>query len=494
MQTILLKIAYRNLREHKTKTLIIGILIMLGISILVIGNSFLETANRGIENTYINNYTGNIIITSSEMEAPLLTMPMRSGNLDAATPIIPEFQKLKDYVQAIPGVAGTAEQIDGIATLQWGEFGEGVSTLFGVDPVNYPSLFPSGINIVSGTFLSEDEEGIVLSSETADSLSKSANAEIKVGDTVLVTGRNGTSGTKIRELTVRGIHEPLQSSPEMAMVSYVDPVNMRILNGIMLLSAADSEQITEELILSSENEEDLFSGEGTDLFTEVMPQQNILPVDTWDSILGDTLERNTFLETDPDGWHFMMVKLEDGVNGDKVLEDLNQYFEASGIDAKAWGWLDGAGMTAQMAVGLQIMFNILILIVAVVAVIVIVNALVISVSERIGEIGTMRAIGARKGFVRMMITWETIIISLFFGLLGILLGAVTIWILGIFGISAGSNPFLLVLLGGESFYPALSTAAMGQSLLVITVMGVLASLYPVSLALKISPVRAMTEN
>jgi putative ABC transport system permease protein len=147
-----------------------------------------------------------------------------------------------------------------------------------------------------------------------------------------------------------------------------------------------------------------------------------------------------------------------------------------------------------MANTTKIVFNVLIFIVAVVAVIIIMNTLVISVTERIGEIGTMRAIGARKSFVRKMITWETIIISVYFGLIGIILGALVVGIMGGIGFSAGGNMFLTVLFGGEIFRPVLSATAMGQSLLIITAVGILASLYPVSVALNISPVRAMSEN
>jgi putative ABC transport system permease protein len=501
MENVLLKIAYRNLKEHKTKTLIIGILVMLGISILVIGNSFIETASKGIEENYISNYTGNIIITSSEMESPSLTMPMLSGDIEDATPIIPDFPHIKEYVDSLDGISGSAEQIDGIASIQWGDFGEGFSILFGINPSNYSAIFPGGINLISGDFLTDGEEGIVISKELADSLNDSANDEIKPGDTILITAINGTSGTKIRELTVRGIHEPSNSAAELGMVSYVDPENMRILNGITLNALEDVELSgDEEALLGSVDEDYLFgSGEddlfgGDDLFAEVTPEENALSLDDWDSILGDTSERSFYTATNPDGWHFMMLKLDDGANSNRTIKDLNTYFEEQGIEAKAWDWIDGAGMSAQMANTTKIVFNVLIFIVAVVAVIIIMNTLVISVTERIGEIGTMRAIGARKNFVRMMITWETIIISVFFGLIGIILGALVVGVMGGIGFSAGGNMFLTVLFGGEIFRPVLSATAMGQSLLIITAVGILASLYPVSVALKISPVRAMSEN
>jgi ABC-type lipoprotein release transport system permease subunit len=493
MENVLLKIAVRNLLEHKTKSLIIGMLIMIGITILVVGNSFIDTAAKGIEENYISNYTGNIIITSSEMEVPSLTMPMMSGDLEAATPIIPQYNEIREYIVTLPQVHSVAQQIDGLAIIKWEDKGEGFSILFGVEPESYMGSFPDGITILEGQFLQAGEPGIILSKEVAQSLSDSANEEIKPGDKVLITAMNGTSGTKIRELTIYGIHELTGSSPELEMVSYVDPENMRILNGITL-NTIDKVDLSsdEEALMGSVDEDDLFGSDDDSLFSDASTDEEEFAIDDWDSILGDTSIRDFYNVTNPDGWHFMMVRLNNIKDTDKTIAQLNSYFDEREIEAKAWDWIDGAGMSAQLANTMKIAFNILILIVAIVAVIIIMNTLVISVTERIGEIGTMRAIGARKGFVRMMITWETIIISAFFGLLGIVLGAIIVGIMGAIGFTA-TNMFMQVLLGGTVFRPVLSLTAMGSSLLVITLVGIIASLYPVSVALKISPVTAMNE-
>jgi putative ABC transport system permease protein len=492
MENILLKIAYRNLKEHKTKSLIIGILIMLGITILVVGNSFIETASQGIEDNYINNYTGNIIITSSEIESPSLTAP--SGDIEAATPILPQYPEIKEYVQSLKGVSSVTEQLGGMASIKWGEFGEGFAILYGVEPESYRASFPDGVNIVEGRFLKPGEPGILISREIADSLNETSGEVIKPGDSLLLTSMNGNSGTKIREMTVYGIHEPVNGAAELGYAAYVDPKNMRILNGITL-NTVENVSLTseEETLLGSVNENDLFGEGEDDLFADLSVGDDSSADPDWDSILGDTSQRDYFTATDPNGWHYIMVSLNQGVSSEKMIRDLNGYFAEEGIEARAWDWIDGAGMSAQLANTMKIAFNVLIFIVAIVAVIIIMNTLVISVTERIGEIGTMRAIGAKKSFVRMMITWETIIISIFFGLMGIVLGAAIVAIMGSVGFSAGGNMFLTVLLGGEIFRPVISLSAMGLSLIVITIIGVIASLYPVSVALKISPVQAMSE-
>ena len=68
MSSVLIRIALRNLRLHLAKTLIIGSLIMLGIAILVIGNSFMDTIKAGIEKNYTENYTGDLFIVNNQVE------------------------------------------------------------------------------------------------------------------------------------------------------------------------------------------------------------------------------------------------------------------------------------------------------------------------------------------------------------------------------------------------------------------------------------------
>ena len=136
------------------------------------------------------------------------------------------------------------------------------------------------------------------------------------------------------------------------------------------------------------------------------------------------------------------------------------------------------------------MFNVIIIVIAVVAVIIIMNTLVISVTERISEIGTMRAIGASKRFIRQMIGAETVTLAVVFGCAGVALGMVLLLILGATGIRA-SNTFLRILFGGEVLSPEVSAGAVAFSLIMVVVIAIVASLYPLVIALRISPRQAM---
>ena len=115
------------------------------------------------------------------------------------------------------------------------------------------------------------------------------------------------------------------------------------------------------------------------------------------------------------------------------------------------------------------------------------------VGERIAEIGTVRAIGGQKSFVRGMITIEVLMITVVFGIVGMGLGSIVVTIFNVVGIQA-SNLFLQILFGGTTLNPVLSITSLFTSLGIVAVIGVIASLYPASVALGIAPVQAMQRN
>ena len=61
------RLALRNLSEHKSKTIIISLFLVFGMAIVVLGNSFLESINRGLEKESRQTYTA-ALLTSIEPE------------------------------------------------------------------------------------------------------------------------------------------------------------------------------------------------------------------------------------------------------------------------------------------------------------------------------------------------------------------------------------------------------------------------------------------
>ncbi len=493
MENVILKIAYRNLWKHKIKTFIIGILVALGILILVVGNSLMDSAAAGLRKAYIENFTGDLIITSGAMKNPSMFMDGVMSEPDSPLPIIPDEPKIEEYLSGLKGVNAFNPQISGAVSIKH-EDDQGFTLIFSFDPARYREVFQDNIELIEGEFLKKGEEGLILSEDTIKRMRDFGGKEIKVNDKVLLTKINSITGTKIREVTVRGIFRFKNDSPQLRIISFLDVDNMRIINGMLKNTNIATDLTAEEKSLLGQVDENSLFGEtdGLDGLVESPDSVSSSPSD-YLSILGDTSKLELYRETDPAAWNYIVVKLDPEVRSAKVIKQLNKWFAEQGIDAKAYSWLSGAGAIAKMSNTLKIVFNLLIFIVAVVGVIIIMNTLVISVTERIGEIGTMRAIGAKKSFIRKMIMMETLMITVIFGLIGAFTGIVITWITGAVGFTA-TNEFLQVIMGGKVFHPVVSVKAVFMSLFIVGGIGIFASLYPVAVALKISPVKAMGEN
>jgi putative ABC transport system permease protein len=279
------------------------------------------------------------------------------------------------------------------------------------------------------------------------------------------------------------------------MVSLIDATSLRALMGMNVQAASDIKlDATEKALLGEVDEDSLFTGGDDALFSgSLVSEANTVKQKHSEkdllNILGDKTS-NPKEQNDSGAWHFLILKLKDPGQTERVRAELTKYFAAENIAADTQGWVEGAGVMASMTTGIKTVFNIIVLIVAVVAVIIIMNTLVISVTERLAEIGTMRAIGAQKGFVRKIITLETAIISGVFGLIGIVAGCLILLILNLTGIEA-PNMFFRIIFGGEVLRPVLSISSVLLSLVVVSVISIVASLYPVAIALKVQPVKAM---
>lgn len=230
MNGVIARIAFRNLREHTLKTLIIGGLMALGVMVFVIGNSFIETIAAGVEESYVNNYTAHLFVAPAEVESPSLTLSRNV--MESSSAPLPDFVALRELVAARPEVAGVTAQNNGAASIRWGEQAEGFTMLLGIDPESYRRLFPTGIKLTAGRFLAPGESGIVLSATVAEMLGEHDGRTVVPGDTIVLTGANERTGTKIRELTVRGIHDYGDAAFDIALISFTDAETVRILNGM----------------------------------------------------------------------------------------------------------------------------------------------------------------------------------------------------------------------------------------------------------------------
>ena len=192
---VIWKLAFRNLRQHKTKTLIIGVIISIGIAVLVVGNSLLDTATAGIKQAYVDNYTAHIIVTGRHRGDLSL---FGSNSMDEGIPMIPEFEKVLEFVSSLPEVEAYSPQATNQVVISVGDKVRGFAQLFGIEPTLYRSMFSNNLELIEGEFLAPGEEGILLSEKTAKQVSRKLDRPVAPGDSLLLTGMSLTSGTRIR--------------------------------------------------------------------------------------------------------------------------------------------------------------------------------------------------------------------------------------------------------------------------------------------------------
>ncbi|MFI9078501.1 ABC transporter permease [Streptomyces sioyaensis] len=174
----------------------------------------------------------------------------------------------------------------------------------------------------------------------------------------------------------------------------------------------------------------------------------------------------------------VMVKTADGAT-DAAKESL---VKALGKNP-AITIVDKKGITDDIAQKFNLMLNMLYGLLAmavIVAVLGVVNTLAMSVFERSQEIGMLRAIGLDRQGIKRMVRLESLVISLFGGVLGIGLGV-------FFGWAAGE------LIGGAlpTYELVLPWARIGLFLALAAVVGVLAALWPARRAAKLNMLAAI---
>jgi putative ABC transport system permease protein len=153
-------------------------------------------------------------------------------------------------------------------------------------------------------------------------------------------------------------------------------------------------------------------------------------------------------------------------------------------------WRGTAGGPASYVFLMQIVLYVGLFMLGGIVLILTMNSIVMSVFERTAEIGTMRAIGAPRGFVQRLFIIESCALTLGSGVIGILFGWGIVVLLNTVPIHLG-NQILVLLFGGASFHPIVTAGNVMASAVASLVLGLIAWAYPVRLALRIQPVRAI---
>jgi len=117
------------------------------------------------------------------------------------------------------------------------------------------------------------------------------------------------------------------------------------------------------------------------------------------------------------------------------------------------------------------------------------NIMLITVKERTHEFGIRKAIGARPGSILKLIVAESVLITAFFGYIGMILGMVACQILDM---TVGQSKMSIM---GESIQmlvdPGVGVGTAVGATVVLVVAGTLAGIFPAMQAARIKPIEAL---
>ncbi len=326
--------------------------------------------------------------------------------------------------------------------------------------------------------------------------------KVRVGDTLTIKAYTRSGYVQSANLHVYGIFafKGLEKSPQAGAMNMMDLVSFRELYGYL---TADREKEIRELRSKSGAQDIARENADAQLFGSVAPDDQKTGEAAAPSLaeqlsqIAGSRERGQAQEAayDPSQLEQGVVLnaavfLKDPQALDKTIRAIDSAAARDHIPLKALSWQKAAGITGQFAVLMRAVLYTAVIIIFLVALIIINNALVMATLERVREFGTLRAIGAQRRFIWIMLVLESIVTGLLFGLIGISLGSLFVSWLGRRGVPAW-NDIVTFFFSGPRLYPELSMPNLILALVIVLIVSVVSSTYPAWLAMRVSPRQAM---
>lgn len=187
------------------------------------------------------------------------------------------------------------------------------------------------------------------------------------------------------------------------------------------------------------------------------------------------------------------VMLKDPALLEQTKADIEALSAKDGLGLSVVSWQKAAGLLGQFAVLLRLVLVIAVFIIFIVALVVINNAMMMATLERVREIGTLRAIGAQRGFVMQMLLVETVVVGIVFGAAGAAAGTGIVMAIQSAGIPA-VNDFMYFLFSGPRLRPDIGSANLVAAFFIVLIVSGFSSFYPAFLATRVSPLQAMQSD
>jgi putative ABC transport system permease protein len=460
-----LTIAFRSLLRRPGRMVMIGLLVVFGTFLLVFGETFTRSAKAASEASIIDNFTGDFIVYSErsrEKPSPFaFNTPLPNiQDIDAIIAFLeglPEVQAVVPFAQnySVLSVEGAKGRIE-------------MPFIFYAIPPSYQETFANA-RMREGDFF-ESGDGILISSYQNAQYLKRYNVRLSVGDAVTVLGLSDGGGVNAITTRVRGIFDPLYYKNVFNYINFIDIATYsRLYDFTGVARGSLPAGLEEGLAAASQGEDDIFALAGDSASTKID-----LGMLTSESLSGFTM---------------IAVTLKDHA----ALRPVMERVAAHGMGVKLARWDEASGFFARISSGLQGFIYFATALIFLVVSFIFVNTLIINIIERTGEIGTMRALGGEKRFVREIFLSETLMLNVAACLVGLLLSLAVILGFAKTGIPL-PDTVSQYLIGGGNLPLSVGIMPFALALAAVVIVSVIATLYPIRVATSITPLAAMNDR
>jgi hypothetical protein len=323
-----------------------------------------------------------------------------------------------------------------------------------------------------------------------------------VGDTITLRAVSRRGYSRSVNLKVYGVftHAGLEKAPQAGALNLMDLVSFRELYGLL----TDDTEKEVQAIRAAAGARDLSRSEvEAALFGSVQEDATAPEHGSYDNIDASVARRAAGSHEVNDAKTSLDVRqLQHGpilnaavfLRNPALFEETRKDIEVEGrrvgLSLRAISWREASGAVGDFVSMMYWLLYAAGAIIVVVALMIVSNVLMISTLDRVREMGTLRAIGAHAEVLFGMVLSESLLVGLFFGGLGTLVGAGCVLLAAKFGVPAASD-VLTFLFSGPTLRPIVQTSSLAAGLVTGLCMSLLASVYPAWLAMRISPREAM---
>lgn len=499
--TLSTKIAWRNVWLHKSKSIIVGIIIFLGTFLMVFGNAIVSGMEKGLEENLRGTFTGDIVVISNKENSDAVFGDI-SGS---ARELIPDYFRVEEIIkqnQGVDKVLGMAFGMNFVLNEETDMIPVGV---IGADIDEFLNFYGQDFyKIVEGKMLKKGERGVitgnlgrnnimrmgdfwiqpfgsVINREILPKEAKEFGKNLDIRNELIIMGAGKDSSSFDIKIPVVGIYKLKSLDKLMGDNFIMDIDSFREANGMIVGK-------NQEMSISDNDKNILMEGFGfSDNFIEENKES--------ETDLNNLFEKSEEIKLvgDSGAYNILVIKAKKNINQNKLLIELNKFFYDGNLGVRAVSWSQSLGFVGKIALFIRIILNVFVFFIFFVAIIVIMNTLSMTAMERVAEIGMMRAIGAQKSFLKIMFIKETGILSFFFGGIGILTSIFVIVLLRYLKLET-TNEFLQLAYGGDYLNPVLKISDLAVGLVELILVTILSLIYPIKLVGQIRPLDAILRD